>query len=267
VAHLIGSHIPKNRERAVEAGQPSPGYGNVNELLDSELVEQYCAVRERIRGLIRDQSTEDARNALAQAKSEQDLLFGELFCRCEGILKMSIHREVYRKGFCPTHWSEFSFSEECMGSVQSKVVENICAYRGGSLRGFLQELAKNVVVDRWRNEMGRGSERRWFEPFEPDRTDPLTEGKEPFRSKYWQDSRELSADLDRTDMAVKLLAVHIQNSQHGRRSGCAIASHIWAGRSFEEIAEKRLTSITAVYKLFSRDYKELRELAAALGLG
>jgi len=234
--------------------------GDLAALSEKELIRQYSAARKRIRALTGSQE-------LARATTEQDMLSNELFPRLDPILGMFVNRLVQHGGFCPRHWSPSAFSEECMGSIRLKLVDSICAYDGRSLQGFLRELALNTVTDRWRHEVGRGPQRRRFEPIEPTgRPEDEAKDEPPFRSPHWEDLRKLMAERDRTEILVKLLTLHIGSSPHGRRSGCAIASYIWAERSFPEIAQKQGSSLEAIYKLFSRDYRELQNLAKRVGI-
>jgi DNA-directed RNA polymerase specialized sigma24 family protein len=61
---------------------------------------------------------------------------------------------------------------------------------------------------------------------------------------------------------VILLREHAQGSAHNADSANAIGLSLWESCTAKEIAEKFGCSVARAWKLFSRDYSDLRELLA-----
>lgn len=214
--------------------------GDLEQISDEQLIRRFCG----------DPPDAEAGNELAR--------------RCLPRLRKSIERLVLRGYLCPLGQDRYAFCEDCISQACEKFLRGVCSFQFlGSFDGWLAKLAKRASLDEYRRVIGRGREPRpQSEPIEKVDMRSGTQVHPLFRSKYWMDPEGLVQERELHETFVILLREHAQGSAHNADSANAIGLSLWESCTAKEIAEKFGCSVARAWKLFSRDYSDLRELLA-----
>lgn len=188
----------------------------------------------------------------------------ELARRCLHKFQKTIRRMVFAKfSLCPKWHDRNVFVDEATSLASEGFLKGIGGFRFDCpFDGWLKAIAQNAALTLRRSITGRGSEPRTFEPLETvGERDRQLLADALYSSKFWTDPSALVKQRELHEIVVDLLKVHAQTSKHNQDSANAIALRVWDGFSPKEVAEMTGDSEARVSKLFSRDYKNLRELA------
>jgi DNA-directed RNA polymerase specialized sigma24 family protein len=237
----------------VPAAGPSPEYGNVGELSDTDLVQKLQADAERLQALVElaERSAEAPRGArkIQAPANPLSRIANELWRRHENSIGAALRKKIYKGGLCPSTLTRDDFFDSCKGRAFINFLTKIHGFGfRGSLSAWFYKVGETSSVDEFRIIK---RQQREFDTRPPDEDDLGTAPLEPvdadqafvhrgkykqLRKRYAPDPLEATATQEQKQFALNLLLRHARMSDANLRSARVIRLRFWRDLGYAEIA-------------------------------